>query len=250
MDWRDPANYAYTATHDDVHWAWEFLRRNKEYRDAWELELPDGLERNKREQQVKNLPIDHPSFFLVVGGPEPLDTWGLYRWLNPMNAVPTNLASHWPPRFPVRWHVGHSPGPEGWTPSGNSNEWRPPFRGIPKDSRPAVGPGQCAVIFELGHSLTPQLDAAKVELQGLQELWLEELARTGTAKPVRKRRRPYTNFALYLQVLDAKEAGANLADIAKHCHGINSKDAAKETLKQAKDWVNNYQTLLEPYKPS
>lgn len=233
MDWRNPENYAYTSTHDDAHWAWEFLRRDKRYCGAWERELPAGLERNQHDQRVRNLPVDHPSFFLVVGGPEPAKTWGLDRWLNPANPAPTYLVSHWRPAFLVRFHVGHAPFPS--------------FRGIPENSRPAVDPGKCAVIFDLGRSLIPQMKAAKAELEAWQKIWLAE---TGTAKPARKKRSIYAKFSHYLQVLDAKEAGATLAEIAE-TFPIGGPDddpleAAGRTLEQAQNWVKDYRSLLVP----
>lgn len=34
-DWRDASSYAYTQALSPEGWAWEFLRRNSEYRAAW-----------------------------------------------------------------------------------------------------------------------------------------------------------------------------------------------------------------------
>src|SRR5689334_15892912 len=34
-NWKVDADYAYTAQLDDQGWAWEFLRRNPEYREDW-----------------------------------------------------------------------------------------------------------------------------------------------------------------------------------------------------------------------
>jgi hypothetical protein len=34
-DWRDPADYAFTAGLDGAGWAWEFLRRNPDYQAEW-----------------------------------------------------------------------------------------------------------------------------------------------------------------------------------------------------------------------
>lgn len=35
-DWQNENDYAYTANLDEVGWAWEFLRRNEDYKDDWE----------------------------------------------------------------------------------------------------------------------------------------------------------------------------------------------------------------------
>ncbi len=34
-DWRDASSYAYTQALSSEGWAWEFLRRNPDYRAAW-----------------------------------------------------------------------------------------------------------------------------------------------------------------------------------------------------------------------
>jgi hypothetical protein len=36
-DWRRTAGYAYTVTLPRAAWAWEFLRRNSAYRQAWSV---------------------------------------------------------------------------------------------------------------------------------------------------------------------------------------------------------------------
>lgn len=38
-DWRNDADYDFTEELDLNGWAWEFLRRNPEYRNDWEIEL-------------------------------------------------------------------------------------------------------------------------------------------------------------------------------------------------------------------
>ncbi len=49
LDWRNPDDYAYAERQFSPHdWAWEFLRRNKDYRTAWEefLNAKGQLEAN------------------------------------------------------------------------------------------------------------------------------------------------------------------------------------------------------------
>lgn len=41
-DWRDPASYAYTHDLTREGWAWEFLRRNPNYRRAWNEHAGNG----------------------------------------------------------------------------------------------------------------------------------------------------------------------------------------------------------------
>jgi len=46
LNWRDPATYAYTQTLNAAQWAWEFLRRNKEYQSdyQWFIQTWETLE--------------------------------------------------------------------------------------------------------------------------------------------------------------------------------------------------------------
>jgi hypothetical protein len=34
-DWHDPEKYAFTQNLSSAQWAWEFLRRNRDYRQEW-----------------------------------------------------------------------------------------------------------------------------------------------------------------------------------------------------------------------
>ena len=50
-DWRDAAKYEYTQALSSEAWAWEFLRRNPEYSDAWSKRpLPSANQDDKRSQ--------------------------------------------------------------------------------------------------------------------------------------------------------------------------------------------------------
>ncbi|MFH1036433.1 MAG: DUF6499 domain-containing protein [Pseudomonadota bacterium] len=241
QDWRDPENYAYTATHDDAHWAGELLRRNPAYKTDWQKAISAGLTRLRvRDKSLSEfasdewdemllfplLPIGHPNFRLPPNTPEEedflSDKWGLRWWLNPETSQPLFLYKSWATMEQLAFYVGGGPGI---------------FAGLREKQSVRIPNGHMAVVFDLGRTLTHQLNAAKANLKTMQQHWL---AATGTAKPARKQRTAYNSYTIYLQVFDAKKARATLANIVEHCYGINSEDAAKEGLKQARYWVKNY----------
>jgi transcriptional regulator len=47
-DWRDPASYEYTRDLTREGWAWEFLRRNPNYRKSWRDQLGPATDRTKK----------------------------------------------------------------------------------------------------------------------------------------------------------------------------------------------------------
>jgi transcriptional regulator len=48
-DWRDPASYDYTRDLTREGWAWEFLRRNPNYRKSWRDQAdPEATDRAKK----------------------------------------------------------------------------------------------------------------------------------------------------------------------------------------------------------
>jgi hypothetical protein len=64
--WSDPLAYVYTERLSARDWAWEFLRRNPEFRVAWERSTHSGhgLE-------------DHPHICMAISSDPCLRDWGI-----------------------------------------------------------------------------------------------------------------------------------------------------------------------------
>jgi hypothetical protein len=83
-DWRNAKHYAYTKRLTLHQWAWEFLRRNRRYRDAWgRLAELDFIEQMAQQSEV----------FKAAGY-----TWGLSRPIDP--ALDARLA-----QFTLFWSL-------------------------------------------------------------------------------------------------------------------------------------------------
>jgi len=94
-DWRKPEDYAFTDGLTPLQWAWEFLRRNPEYRKSWERyvdgvstygedpssPIPDefcGAEKwglrgsyldpdiSYDDKDIKFIPLVHPGFLMLI----------------------------------------------------------------------------------------------------------------------------------------------------------------------------------------
>jgi len=68
-NWRDPTTYAYTKNLTREAWAWEFLRRNPAYRDAWK-ESSRGRTPDETEQAG-------PRIVQLTRRSEEAEIWGL-----------------------------------------------------------------------------------------------------------------------------------------------------------------------------
>jgi len=207
VDWRNPDDYAYTADHDDRRWAWEFLRRNPEYRAFWERLLAERHAVNgefiagggqpgsifRGNPDGKPYPVDDPAFCLPVWPPSAAtERWGLYYLLNPGNACPPVLT--WASQN-MRAFAFDQGRELGFT--------NPSARQRVQDA--ALADGEVAVVFNYRLPLAPQIEQAKAMLAwSFQENWKR---RTGGAVPSAKPNRG--NFPLYLRVWDAKQAGAS-----------------------------------------
>lgn len=63
-DWKNETDYDYTKDHTPELWAWEFLRRNPDYRNDWEIALSSSCYKES----------DHPETLSFKGG---RSKWGL-----------------------------------------------------------------------------------------------------------------------------------------------------------------------------
>ena len=208
MTWRDPDDYAYTGELSREQWAWEFLRRNPEYRRDWEqfwatwqaLEADYGRPPNRDFQRWKKDPrayvrdeqcrqIDEDEVGVGCAGEEGKiliecwigAKWGFYKFpLSPyrfMPKVPDELL------------------------------WREPdtdaVRVTDKEREYLAGTdGKLALGFDLTLPLTLQLEEARHFLAAEQS----RLARAGELPP-RTVKASAADWTLCLRILDAERDG-------------------------------------------
>ena len=209
MTWRNPDDYAYTRELSRELWAWEFLRRNPEYRKDWQefwttwqaLEADYGrppnrdFQRWKRdsrayvsEEQCKT--IDEDALGVGCAGEEGKiliecwlgAKWGFYKFpLSP---------DHDEPNVP------------------DELLWREVFTEVPRVTRKdkeylSGSNGRIALGFDLTSPLPAQLEEAKHLLVGEQR----RLAQSG-ALPPRSVKASREDWTLRLRLLDAEAAQA------------------------------------------
>jgi hypothetical protein len=93
MDWRDAACYAYLNEPSGTdaagnptgmtreRWAWEFLRRNDDYKREWAQLLASSAADESIAQQ--GVPRDHPHLSIFSQPPFESQRWGLAVYCNP-----------------------------------------------------------------------------------------------------------------------------------------------------------------------
>lgn len=196
--WGDASSYADCESWDLDRWRWEFLRRRQDYRD-------DYLAAYRDEIEIGSLnPLEYGGYFFHEGAiiydlveffDPAVSAWGEYgpNWSDPetMLAEPADASERW-------WQIK-------------------------------------TLTFDLGKPIAPQLNAAKVfllEEQGLANLTpqeqmtlaygpeysggrdipIDEFVGALNYSPRAPKVSP-AKWALYLRVLDAREAGASLSQI-------------------------------------
>lgn len=101
-DWKNPQDYEFIKELNPDHLAWEFLRRNPDYKKDWARELPIFLKREKAyrtDPKYKKNPsymqpiisIDDPMFEVNPFKPDYLFKWGLHGLKNPEQDNPFPL---------------------------------------------------------------------------------------------------------------------------------------------------------------
>lgn len=157
-DWRKPADYRFPHGFPAHRWAWEFLRRNPDYREEWNAVLSrfrsksgefhepqDWIERLRRGEylvQTAGMLTDNPedpAFSLPV---KEAHKWGLQELVNPLTDDPGELG-----------FFGYG-------------ILRVMKEGASLKSR---GPAYPIVVFDLHHPLKPQLQAIAPRLEHVQK---------------------------------------------------------------------------------
>jgi hypothetical protein len=211
-DWRNTNAYAFTALLTREQWAWEFLRRNRDYRRAWtdfsatwrDLEAAYGSPPNR------NFPawrLDPRAWVPACMCPE-----GECRVDQDKVLIECALGARFGfHKFP--------PDPADDDPVGAGRlSWREapidPIRELGEEDLAAFGsiPAQVALGFDLSRPLRGQLEQAKRHLQWVQRLRVRDGSVTLVSVAAM---RPQWTCALRL--LDAEEAGADQGLIASIC---------------------------------
>ena len=93
LNWRDAAEYNFPRDFPNIRWAWEFLRRNPEYRKDWTTALarfrdtPEAFGYDPEAPESGN--AEHPNFCLLM---DEKDKWHLGHMVNPATAYPLWLS--------------------------------------------------------------------------------------------------------------------------------------------------------------
>jgi hypothetical protein len=171
-------------------WAWEFLRRNPEYRVFWKVKIEPFIDMTGGHLP----PLKELKARLVPGGIYRDAAGNFWLYLDELRA---------------RFGVENPSPPQSATPShfaANYISWVENERG--EDQRISLERHQVAYIFDLTRPLKHQFKMAWKSAT-LQQKYKQE---SGVIN-LKKSRNRAENYVLYLRILDADEAGARPKDI-------------------------------------
>ncbi len=212
-DWRDPSTYGDTAAWSDLRWRWEFQRRRGDLMRDFEQYAPqaaalrnaDFVELGLTEVQAQ---IANEGFTTAPFGGQPYGYEG----------IPNPRISALPDTFLEFISTNR--------PSGGLHPY------YAEDGVPAYPdgvqfmPDQAVWVFDLNREIDPQLATAREQLAKLQA----EQAKIKRAKDHKAK------WLTYLRVLDAREAGASLTEIAAilpDSHGRRDAQTVHNVIDQA-----------------
>ena len=191
-DWRKPEEYGCTARWELDRWRWEFTRRWSDYRADFEVAfckwaamtlVPSDIERAFEARDRWDL------IRVPASSRESAAKYGLTCFFDPM-------VSDWA-----------RPGDSKW----NGPVWRGTGFQAHRSRRPLHPdtPHLVPCCFDVSRPIEPQLKQAAAELRA----WQVKLTGYGAIK-LRKPKLHRAKWSTYLRVLDAREAGASLSQVA------------------------------------
>lgn len=196
-----------------LDWAWQFLRRNHEYRRVWLDKVAPFLE----EDGALSEDYVHPAEFGKFG-----------------------LSLAWP-HSPADDHRGEFDFAATWV-----KEIRRVKGGGSRNVR--LADHEVAYVFDLSKPLEPQIINIRKQVDSTQKRWLKKTG--STLEPVRARTDKYV---IYLRILDADDAGALDKEIGSVLYQNLSGDQLRDTLRKHRDAARSlrdggYRDLIESFR--
>lgn len=211
-DWLNPLAYPGCDSTTLHEWWWEFTRRRPDYRSLWE-----GAQ--AAEGQAYRYAPDVDAFRLM---------FGMSVVQDPSAVMSDREVRHW--RFPTNYTKSHQqPLAEQWG-SADAEKFAASVehRGKVTDDH-----GHRLYNFDLTQPLGPQIERAERHLKIIQEDMFGSIA---TRRPRR------ANWPNFLRVLDGRDSGASLAEIADALWPGQEKtpQSARDALEAARELRDNF----------
>lgn len=266
-NWRNPDEYPSPGSLSDVYWAWEFLRRNPDYREEWKGALrrwerslsQEDRELRREQEQARR---EHPEkaedrLWVLCEGPSGLKTYMVV--LDPLSPHFILMSSTIQARV-RRWGLAGYVNPDvdrpmcifdGWTPSDHHE----PLRIRPKtvmgnDSFHLFNPPkrvyfdlrfhEVAVPFNLRLPIDYQLKVVKAMLKGLQKSY------KALGGKLQKPNRPRKLWPLYLRLLDGSADGATYEEMAEVVFPEEHRSADCDAVKKVDDTLQAARKMTQP----
>ena len=188
-NWRNPKDYPRTDGLTPSQWAWEFLRRDPEYKESWERYL-DALGALSEDPDPRPIPDELSGAWM----------WGI-------DGFHQDPDEDSPPKWLPAVATGHTMQVKDRPP--NRKGYRTVGQLFPDHE------GRIPVVFNLRQPIKPQLDAARKQLLRLQEKAEEHGIRARKVVKPQKKGHKGEQWPGLLRVLDAVAEGAAPKEIAE-----------------------------------
>ena len=193
-DWKNAGDYAFTKKLYLTRWAWEFLRRNKEYQRDWLFELKRYFKGPRVKEDIdfwqrvegrdlirdRTLWIENPRFHINTQSTKYADKYGVLYLVNPKNDKP----------FPNPFHSTRSLTPSGAT-IGDSRTFHKRYD---KFQYPCI-------VFDLLLPIKPQIESVERNLNRFQK-YLQKGSNNAKIK-TRRLVKDCEKWTDYLRIIDA-----------------------------------------------
>ena len=252
MAWDNPEDYEYTKSHELKDWAWEFIRRNPDYRGEWKYLIDNTKFSHKASETTYAYFVVKNYIFITEKTPQQIDfvipsffrnRWYLECFHSPEKVqIPSTDFLNAPPYFLNNTDQNH--------PIQSFGQ----FMDIETYLRNGEIPS-CSLLalFDLKAPIKSQLEAIEKQLQLYQKNISDlgvKIKKKGSVKVTPKNKQ---TWLLYLRLLDAEEAKIRVnysAPIIFKGTAINDNmsSAYKEYKKQAKAMLQcGYMNLLQSF---
>ena len=228
-DWRDEAAYPKPDELSDKVWRWEFIRRMRDYRIAWDRAAPiqyelscQQTEKSGRDKRLIRKPDD--IYFTVNSAaysfPDRFTDLIKYK-VHPLHnprLSPPRFFEHGPSMLRFRDEDG---GVRARVLAPKPNTRREPV---------IIPAGWTMIGIDLTEPIPAQLARARVLLEQLQMNHAEEWNFGDRLKAKKSARRHKTLWPRYLRVLDARDEGVRYQEIGIHLKGLEESSPESEGL--------------------
>lgn len=237
QDWRNEADYEYKKSimGDAQYWAWQFIRRNSEYKKGWEKAVKNVLSLFPK---IKDVYTPEMEITTILPRDEKcIQVWGTTHFINPENKTHNFMITNdYTPIFLNKNQVASS---------------QELFRYGEKTIK--IPSGKACVLFDLNKPIMHQYKQIEKLLRSLQKPEMKLIKKDMPVKLRTPKTYYHDKWPVYLRVFDARKVKVSYKEIAEiifpdienKYYDYLGNDRVKKAYKTALELINGgYKSIL------